>query len=153
MITCPKCGAMNHDDTVKCAACGTYYNPPTTPLTPAPHVYSPPTPPPYGTYTTPVPPPIYTAVPPPVYTPIPPALYNREGHDMALASLVLGIIACVCMGWGWIHSILAIALGCISKSKGYKGEMATAGIILGAISIFLFLLWLFIIFSTTFYYW
>lgn len=158
MITCAKCGAMNHDDTVKCAACGAYYNPPSPPPPPAyspytPPTYSAPTPPPtYPTYTTP---PTYTTYTPPIYTHH--HVLENQGHDLALASLIIGIVACVCMGWGWIHSILAIVLGCAAKSKGYRGEMATAGIVLGGISVVLFIFSIFFIFSSTsmfyYYYW
>lgn len=125
MITCATCGATNHDDTVKCAACGTFYNPPAPSAPPSV----------YGSYMPPVPP-AYTTITPPVYTP-PPTAYG-QGYGYAVASLILGIIACISLGWGWIHSILAIVFGGIAKSKGYYDQMATTGIVLGIISLVLF---------------
>ena len=137
MITCAKCGAMNHDDTVKCAACGTYYAPPAPPVTPAPPVYT--TPPTPTIYTTPTPP-IYSV--PPVYNPYGPII-NPPGYGFAVASLILGILACLSLGWGLLHSILAIVFGGISKSRGYYGSMATTGIVLGIISVVFFTISLF----------
>lgn len=131
MITCKKCGAVNHDDTVKCAACGTFYNPPAPPPPPpvyAPSVYTPPTVPIYST--------------PPVYNPYAP-IATPPGHGFAIASLVLGILACISLGWGWIHSILAIVFGGVAKSKGHYGTMSTAGIVLGIVSIVFFFIFFF----------
>lgn len=138
MITCAKCGAINHDDTIKCAACGTYYNPP-----------APPPPPAYSPYT----PPVYTTtITPPVFHPYLPSY--MPGYGYAATGTVLGILSCICFGFswifglasivffvfGWIGSILAIVFGGVAKSKGYYGQMATAGIVLGISSIALFLI-------------
>lgn len=68
------------------------------------------------------------------YQPQPPA---GGGKGLAIASLVLGIVACAlfCVGWlPRIVGILAIVLGVIAITQG-AGGMAKAGVILGIVAI------------------
>ena len=58
---------------------------------------------------------------------------KEEGKGLAIGSLVCSIVSIVCCCG--ILSIVGIILGAVAKKKGYKGGMATAGIIVSAISI------------------
>ena len=134
--------------------------PPVPPVPPVPP--APPTPPvpPAGDY--PPAPPGYPAPPPPpgAYPPPPPAAYGQPGgyadygppmqtkqSGKAIASLVCGIVGfCIC---GVILGPIAIFLGLqarkeIPASRGaLTGDgMALAGIILGAVSLVLWLVYL-----------
>ena len=60
---------------------------------------------------------------------------KQPGHGMAVASLVLGIIGIVLIGF--VFGILAIIFGSIAKKQGYKGGRATAGLTLGIIALVL----------------
>lgn len=57
----------------------------------------------------------------------------EEGKGFAIAGMVCGIISLFC--FGFILGILGVVFGSIAKSKGYKGGMATAGVVCGAIGI------------------
>lgn len=58
---------------------------------------------------------------------------QQPAKGFAVASLVLGIIGVVCMGWLW--GVLAIIFAAVAKSKGNKSGMATAGLVLGIIAL------------------
>src|SRR5262245_40868916 len=65
---------------------------------------------------------------------------SHRGPGTAIASLVLGIISiplCICSWIDLPFSILAIIFGFVSRSQGGPRGTATAGIILGFISLFL----------------
>lgn len=65
-----------------------------------------------------------------------------EKKDFSIASMVLGIVALVCCCIWYISipcSVLAIIFAVVGKKKGGKG-MATAGLVLGIISITLYVL-------------
>ena len=83
-----------------------------------------------------------TPTPAPTYNPsgVVPQYSNQnpeDGKGLAIASLVLGIVSFFC--FAYITGILGIVLGAVAKSKGYKGGMATAGIICGVIGIVLYI--------------
>ena len=65
----------------------------------------------------------------PAYVPVAPA--KEDGNGLAIGSLVCSIVSIVCCCG--ILSIVGIILGAVAKKKGYKGGMATAGIVVGAI--------------------
>ncbi len=58
---------------------------------------------------------------------------DAPGKGLAIASLVCGIVSFFC--FGIVLGILAVVFGGIAKSKGYRGGMATAGIVLGIIGL------------------
>lgn len=60
------------------------------------------------------------------------------GKGFAITSLVCGIVSFFC--FAIILGILAIVFGSVAKSKGYKGGMATAGIVLGIVGMALYVL-------------
>ena len=62
------------------------------------------------------------------------------GKGLAIASLVCGIVSFFC--FGVILGLLAVIFGGVAKSKGYKGGMATAGIVLGVIGLALYVVML-----------
>lgn len=62
-----------------------------------------------------------------------PAANTESGNGFAIASLVLGIVSIFC--FAIITGTLGIVFGYMAKSKGYKGGMATAGIVCGIIGI------------------
>ena len=66
----------------------------------------------------------------PAYVPVAPV--KEEGNGLAIGSLVCSIVSIVCCCG--ILSIVGIILGAVAKKKGYKGGMATAGIVVGAIN-------------------
>lgn len=63
---------------------------------------------------------------------------NVPGKGFAVASMVLGIISFFCTPI--ITGLLGIIFGGVAKSKGYRGGMATAGIVCGIIGLALWLL-------------
>lgn len=73
---------------------------------------------------------------------------SQQGNGLAVASLVLGILACVtfCIWWLAIPlGAVAIVLGVVAKGKVARGEssgagMAKAGLILGIIGVVLSLI-------------
>lgn len=114
---CNQCGKENPDNVLSCVHCG-------GPLATAQPMYAGQQPPPYGA--------------PQYGVPTPPAAPETSGK--ATASMVCGILSLVC--FGCLTGIPAIILGHISKSEikksggRLKGDgMATAGLILGYISI------------------
>lgn len=56
-----------------------------------------------------------------------------DGKGFAIASLVLGILSIFC--FALIAGTLAIVFSTMAKSKGYKGGMATAGMVCGIIGL------------------
>lgn len=63
---------------------------------------------------------------------------DTPGKGLGIASLVCGIVSFFC--FGLILGILAVVFGGIAKGKGYKGGMATAGIVLGVIGLALYVI-------------
>lgn len=64
---------------------------------------------------------------------------SDRGAGMGIASLVLGILSlplCICSLFDLPFSILAIVFGFVSRSQGGPRGTATAGIIMGFISMF-----------------
>ena len=58
---------------------------------------------------------------------------NGAGKGMAIASLICGILGFfICPG---LCCILSIIFGIVAKKQGYKGAMATVGIVLGIVGI------------------
>lgn len=111
MKVCSRCGAQNQDQAAVCYACGTQF--------PVPQAN------PYQQ-------PMYPGVPAKV-----------PGKGLAIAGMVCGIVG-VCFGvfslgiawiYGVILGILGVVFGAVAKNKGYRGTMATAGIVLGIVSV------------------
>ena len=67
----------------------------------------------------------------PMYNPMAPA--KVPGKGFGIAALVCGIVSFFFAGI--ILGILAIIFGAVAKNKGYRGGMATAGIVLGVIGL------------------
>ena len=65
---------------------------------------------------------------------------GTPGKGLAIAAMVCGIVSFFC--FGIILGVLAIIFGAVAKNKGYRGGMATAGIVLGAIGLGLYLIML-----------
>jgi len=90
----------------------------------------------------------------PIRTPVQPLAYQQVSantgtpNGMAIASLVLGIVGLatmLCDGFGLIPGILAIVLGVLARkeirrSNGEGYGMATAGLIMGTITVSLVVL-------------
>jgi hypothetical protein len=75
---------------------------------------------------------------------------SDRGTGMGIASLVLGILSlplCICSLFDLPFSILAIVFGFVSRSQGGPRGTATAGIIMGFISL-LFVIVFFILVQT-----
>jgi len=66
---------------------------------------------------------------------------SQPGKGLAIAAMILGIISFFC--FPAITGALGIIFGAVAKSKGYRGGMATAGIVCGVIGIVLWLIMLF----------
>lgn len=58
---------------------------------------------------------------------------NVPGKGFAIASMILGILSFLC--FPFITGLLGIIFGGVAKSKGYRGGMATAGIVCGIIGV------------------
>lgn len=58
---------------------------------------------------------------------------NVPGKGFAIASMILGILSFLC--FPFITGLLGIIFGGVAKSKGYRGGMATAGIVCGVIGV------------------
>lgn len=65
---------------------------------------------------------------------------NVPGKGFAIASMVLGILSFLC--FPFITGLLGIIFGGVAKSKGYRGGMATAGIVCGVIGVALQLIFM-----------
>ena len=74
-------------------------------------------------------------------------------HGLAIASLVLGIVGCAfdfmpMVSWiGLCCGIVAIILAGVAKSRGNRTAMSTAGLVLGIVSVGLWVLGLFVLLS------
>ena len=136
---CKNCGAQFPDNMPNCPNCGAVVVPEQQPQYPPqygqPQYGQPQYPPQYGQpqyppqYGQPQYPPQPQYAQPQYGYPQQPA--EMPGKGMAIASLSLGILSFFC--FGYISGILGIIFGAIAKNKGYKGGMATAGIICGAV--------------------
>ncbi len=116
-MLCKNCGTLNDPNSKFCTSCGanlSLTNEGDTPVTPQPT---------YDAYNT-----------EPQY----PVQNPQDGKGFAIASLVLGIVSFFC--FAFIAGTLGIVFGVVAKNKGYKGGMATAGIVCGAIGIVLWIL-------------
>ena len=121
-MICRKCGKEIENDAIFCSRCGTrvetmedntqntYYTPPFN------NPYSQQNQPNYNQYQN------------QGWQPYPQNI-QQPGHGLAISSLILGIISLIV--FAIIAGPLGIIFGCISKSKGNKSGMATAGIICG----------------------
>ncbi len=67
------------------------------------------------------------------YDPYYRAPVSNNGRGLAIASLVLGILSIFV--FAVIAGPLGIIFGCMAKSNGYRGAMATAGIVCGIIGV------------------
>lgn len=121
IMLCKNCGNLNEPESKFCTFCGADLSSTNT-------EESPDTPTPAPTY--------YTSNVVPQNT----NQNSEDGKGLAIASLVLGIVSFFC--FAYITGILGIVLGAVAKSKGYKGAMATAGIICGALGIVLWIIML-----------
>ncbi|MBE7036200.1 MAG: DUF4190 domain-containing protein [Ruminococcaceae bacterium] len=65
---------------------------------------------------------------------------SNAGKGLAIASLVCGIVSFFC--FGIVLGILAVVFGVLAKRQGYRGAMATVGIVLGAIGLALYVIML-----------
>ncbi len=65
---------------------------------------------------------------------------SNVGKGLAIASLVLGIVSFFC--FPLVTGLLGIIFGGVAKSKGFRGGMATAGIVCGVIGLALWVLML-----------
>lgn len=111
---CSNCGKQIPDNSAFCLNCGTAFSQPQQPQYP----------------------PQYQPQPGGYMPPQKPA--EEPGKGLAIASLVLGIVSFLC--FAYISGPLAIIFGCVANSKGYRGKMATAGIVCGAVAV---VLWIF----------
>ena len=140
---CTQCGASQDDNARFCTVCGApLQQAQPTPVVveepapvaeqPAPVVEQP-------AYTQPAQPvqPVYTQPVQPTYAQ---PQQKVPGKGFAIAGMVLGIVSLVTFWcYGFIAGILGIVFGGVAKSKGFKGGMATAGIVCGAIAICIWL--------------
>ena len=76
----------------------------------------------------------------PVFNNAPVQNTSYPGKGMAIAALVLGIVSFFCAPL--ITGVLGIVFGCVAKSQGYPGGMATAGIVCGIIGLILWVVML-----------
>lgn len=113
LMICPNCGFQNNDGVAFCSNCGAPVAPAAQPQVQAQPVYQ-----------------------QPVYQQ--PVAAKVPGKGMGIASLVLGL--CGILIYPLICGILAVSFGGVARSKGYKGGMATAGIVLGVIDLAFWLL-------------
>ena len=67
------------------------------------------------------------------YNPYAPQQYKAPGKGFAIAAMVLGIVSFFCTPI--VTGVLGIIFGCVAKSKGYRGGMATAGIVCGILGL------------------
>lgn len=58
---------------------------------------------------------------------------QQKGKGLAIASLILGIVSFFV--FAYIAGALAIIFGAVAKKQGFRGGLATAGIVLGIVGI------------------
>ncbi len=119
---CPICGRENNDNAMFCEGCGNALN--GAQQAPQQNAYQ------QDPYQQNAYQPNYNQAPAPA----------QPGKGLAIASLVLGIISFLC--FPAITGTLGIIFGGVAKSKGFKGGMATAGIVCGVIGVALWLIML-----------
>ncbi len=119
-MVCKNCGFDNNDQSKFCVSCGAVLEQPVEPPVyeqpPQQPNYQQPYNQPYNGYT-------------PYQQPVVP------GKGFAITAMILGIISFLC--FPYITGILGIIFGGVAKSKGYRGGMATAGIVCGIIGVVL----------------
>ncbi len=118
-MVCKNCGTENQPNSKFCAGCG-------TPLEEAQSTQN--------TYAQPQEPTYNYAAP----NNMQPA--SVPGKGFAISGMVLGIVSFFC--FPAITGILGIIFGALAKKKGYRGGMATAGIVCGIVGVALWLLML-----------
>ena len=123
-MVCKNCGFDNNDQSKFCVSCGSVLEQPFEQPPQQPNYQQPYNQPYNQQYNQP-----YNA-----YTPYPHPL-KTPGKGFAIAAMVLGIISFLC--FPYITGILGIIFGGVAKAKGYRGGMATAGIVCGIIGVIL----------------
>lgn len=118
-MLCKNCGALNDPNSKFCLSCGAELSITNTEEIPVS---------PESTYNVNNEAPSY------------PVENSHVGKGLAIASMVLGIVSLFC--FAFICGTLGIVFGAVAKNKGYKGGMATAGIICGTIGIVLWVIML-----------
>ncbi len=63
------------------------------------------------------------------------------GKAMAIVSFICGIIGVISLS-GISLGVIATVFGIVSKKEGYKGSMATAGTVLGIVSLVMYVLFI-----------
>ena len=128
---CTQCGASQDDNARFCTVCGA----PLQQAQPTPVAVEEPAP--VAEQPAPVvEQPAYTQPAQPVQPTYAQPQQKVPGKGFAIAGMVLGIVSLVTFWcYGFIAGILGIVFGGVAKSKGFKGGMATAGIVCGAIAI------------------
>ena len=112
-MICRNCGFDNNEQSQFCVNCGTVLEQPQ-------QNYQQPQNQPYNQP--------YNA-----YTPYQSQPVNTPGKGFAIAAMILGIISFFCVPI--VTGALGIIFGGVAKSKGYRGGMATAGIVCGILGI------------------
>jgi len=107
-MICTNCGFQNNEGVAFCSNCGAPLAPAAQPQVQAQPVYQ-----------------------QPVYQQ--PVAVKVPGKGLAIASLVLGIISIFL--YPIITGTLGLVFGCIAKSKGFKGGLATGGIVCSIIGL------------------
>ena len=124
MKICPNCGTSSPDTNTYCNRCGYVFNKSRPRPTPPPQPQ-----------------------PQPQYVPATPVSNSQRGKGFAIAGMVCGISSFLAvflafypsiliLYWPYIGIALAvtgIVLSAIAKSKGFRGGMATAGIVCGSV--------------------
>ena len=108
-MICKNCGYENNDQSQFCVSCGAVLEQPQQTTYQQPYNQQ------YNNFNQ--------------YQPTAPV----PGKGFAIAGMILGIVSFFCIPL--ITGILGIIFGAIAKSKGYRGGMATAGIVCGILGI------------------
>lgn len=132
-MICKNCGFDNNDQSKFCVSCGTVLEQPVEPVVEQPTFEQP-------TYEQPQQPNYqYPNYQQPynqqynAYSPYPQQPHKQPGKGFAIAGMILGIISFLCTPI--VTGVLGIIFGGVAKSKGYRGGMATAGIVCGILGI------------------
>lgn len=127
-MVCKNCGFDNNDQSKFCVSCGTVLEQPIEETVEQPveqPTYEQPQQPNYQQS--------YNQQQYNGYNPYAPQQYTVPGKGFAIAAMVLGIVSFLCAPI--ITGVLGIVFGGIAKSKGYRGGMATAGIVCGILGL------------------